>query len=217
MNIEPAFGKPNLSQRASRSNLQSVSHGLVHLRTSTPQLLVTDHHVERSPSPPAFVLEPPFTNTPSADTILRSSDGVDFYVHRTILSLMSPVFETMFTLPQSQGAPVIPVIDLGELSAVLDRALRFFYPATQPTYATLDELRDIIEILVSKYDMRSLIPVVKQHLERYLVTQPLAVYAVALRYRWEDLGKAAAKESLKRPLRVPNTAAPSELNRITAV
>ncbi|KAJ7116859.1 hypothetical protein C8R44DRAFT_674241 [Mycena epipterygia] len=173
------------------------------------------HTASPSPSPAAFVLEPPFNNTSSADTILRSSDGVDFYVHRTVLSLVSPVFETMFALPQSDGAPAIPVIDLEENSAVLDRALRVFYPATQPTHATLDELQGIIEVLVSKYDMQCLIPVVKQHLERYIVTQPLAVYTIALRYRWEDVGKAAAKESLKLPLRALNTEAPPELKGIT--
>ncbi|KAJ7132555.1 hypothetical protein C8R44DRAFT_664927 [Mycena epipterygia] len=171
-----------------------------------------------SPIPPAFVLEPPFTKTPIADTILRSSDEVDFYVHRAILSLVAPVFETMpFTLRQSQGTPAIPVIDLAEHSAVLDQVLRFFYPTTQPTYATLDELRDIIEILVSKYDMQCLVPAVKKHLESYLDTQPLAVFAVAFRYRWEDVGKAAAKESLKHPLRALDTEAPLELNGITAV
>jgi hypothetical protein len=57
----------------------------------------------------------------------------------------------------------------------LDRALRFFYPATQPLVATLDELQESIEILISKFDMQCLIPSAKQHLERYIVSQPLGV------------------------------------------
>jgi len=38
-------------------------------------------------------------NAPDADTVLRSSDGEEFRVHRIILSLASPVFQGMFTLP----------------------------------------------------------------------------------------------------------------------
>ncbi|KAJ7739358.1 hypothetical protein B0H16DRAFT_1729451 [Mycena metata] len=81
-----------------------------------------------SPGPALFLAQYPFANAPGADTILRSADGVDFYVHRAILSLVSPVFEMMFQLPQPDDAPAVPVIDVQELSAVLDRVLRFFYP-----------------------------------------------------------------------------------------
>ncbi|OJT03115.1 hypothetical protein TRAPUB_6303 [Trametes pubescens] len=35
-----------------------------------------------------------------ADLILRSSDNIDFHVHRIILTLASPVFAGMFTTPQ---------------------------------------------------------------------------------------------------------------------
>ncbi|OSD05502.1 hypothetical protein PYCCODRAFT_1465386 [Trametes coccinea BRFM310] len=48
-----------------------------------------------SPSPAS----PPF-DQPSADIVLRSSDGVDFHVHSQILAQASPFFATMFSLPQ---------------------------------------------------------------------------------------------------------------------
>jgi BTB/POZ domain len=35
-----------------------------------------------------------------SDVILRSSDHVDFYVYKIVLSLVSPFFEDMFSLPQ---------------------------------------------------------------------------------------------------------------------
>jgi BTB/POZ domain len=44
--------------------------------------------------------EAPF-NDSNANIILRSSDGVLFYVHNLLLSLVSPFFSTMFTLPTS--------------------------------------------------------------------------------------------------------------------
>jgi hypothetical protein len=42
---------------------------------------------------------PPFDHA-NADTILQSSDEVDFYVYRGILSTSSSVLEAMFSLPQ---------------------------------------------------------------------------------------------------------------------
>ncbi|KAJ7340773.1 hypothetical protein DFH08DRAFT_938587 [Mycena albidolilacea] len=124
---------------------------------------------------PTFVPTHPFlkTTVTGADTILRSRDGADFYVYRAILALVSPVFETMLTLPQPPSNSEVPIIDMQEDAIPLDRALRFFYPATQPLVATLDELQEIIEILISKFDMQCLIPSAKQHLERYIVSQPL--------------------------------------------
>ncbi|KAF7378362.1 hypothetical protein MSAN_00262500 [Mycena sanguinolenta] len=163
---------------------------------------------------PAF----PFVNTPGqTDIILRTSDGVDFYVQLAILSPVSPVFGTMFTLPQAEdSSQIYPVIDVQEASPALDRALRFFYPCTQLTADSLDELTEVIEILISKYDMQWLIPSVKKHLERYVTSDPITVYAYAYVHGWEDLGRAAAKETLKLPLRTPGENTPEVLRLIPA-
>ncbi|EIN03893.1 hypothetical protein PUNSTDRAFT_29952, partial [Punctularia strigosozonata HHB-11173 SS5] len=59
-----------------------------------------------------------------ADVILRTSDNVDFRVYKLILSLASPFFSDMFTLPQAMdanvGQPVPPVINMAEDSATID-------------------------------------------------------------------------------------------------
>jgi hypothetical protein len=94
---------------------------------------------------PVFVPTHPFVQTTAADTILRSRDGADFDVHRAILSLVSPVFKTMLSLPQPPTTSVAPATVNMEDSVTLDRILRFFYPATQPRVETLDELEKIIE------------------------------------------------------------------------
>ncbi|KAF7378367.1 BTB domain-containing protein [Mycena sanguinolenta] len=163
---------------------------------------------------PAF----PFVDTPGrTDIVLRTSDGVDFNIQRAILSLVSPVFETMFTLPQAEDPSAIsPVIDVQEASPVLDRALRFFYPGTQLTVGSLDELQDVIQVLISKYDMQCLAPSVQRHLERYLASQPLAVYVLAYMNGWEDLARAAAAETLKLPLRSSDDDTPRVLDLIPA-
>ncbi|KAJ7750603.1 hypothetical protein B0H16DRAFT_1318583 [Mycena metata] len=46
----------------------------------------------------------------STDAILRSSDDLDFPVHRAVLSLASPFFRDMFSIPQPESEPKIPVI-----------------------------------------------------------------------------------------------------------
>ncbi|KAJ7089128.1 hypothetical protein C8R44DRAFT_540232, partial [Mycena epipterygia] len=158
----------------------------------------------------------PFANAAGADAILRSSDGVDFYVHRTILSLVSPVFETMFQLPQPESSPAVPAIDMQESSATLDLVLRFFYPGAHPYVETLEELQELIDVLM-KYDMQCVVPVMKHHLEKYHSSRPLAVCAIAVRHRWEDVAVAAARESLKHTIRVFLTDAPTELEGVTAV
>ncbi|KAJ6474971.1 hypothetical protein C8R45DRAFT_873986 [Mycena sanguinolenta] len=172
----------------------------------------------KEPAQGVFVPGFPFVSTPGrTDIILRTSDGVDFYVHREILSLVSPVFETMFTLPQAeQPSAVAAVVDVQEASPVLDRALRFFYPCTQLTVDGLDELKEITEILISKYDMQWLIPSVKKHFERYFASDPITVYVYAYMYGWEDLGRAAAKETLKLPLRTSDEDSPEVLKLIPA-
>ncbi|KAJ7481368.1 hypothetical protein B0H11DRAFT_2023605 [Mycena galericulata] len=148
-----------------------------------------------TPTSPAFIPTFPLVDSPHADIILRSSDGVDFHVQRGILALVSPFFRTMFTLPQPESSSEIPKIEMQEDAALLDRALRLFYPGGQPVVvATLEELRTVMEVLISKYDVQYIVPVIKQHLEQYMGTQPLVVYAVALTHQWKDLDTDAPPE-----------------------
>ncbi|KAK7045094.1 hypothetical protein R3P38DRAFT_3347296 [Favolaschia claudopus] len=170
-------------------------------------------------SSPAFIPIEPFRSAKGADIILRSSDGVDFHAHRVVLSLVSPVFETMFQLPQSGDAiDEIPVIDMEENSSTLQKALRFFYPGTHPDIQTLADLEELVEVLISKYDMQCLLPTVKQQFEKYYASNYLALYALGVKHSWKDVAVEAAKASLKYRLRSLHTSeAPPQLNGITAV
>ncbi|KAJ7876244.1 hypothetical protein B0H13DRAFT_2347805 [Mycena leptocephala] len=132
------------------------------------------------------VPRPPFDDV-HADTILRASDGVDFRVYRRFLSIASPFFKDMFSIPQPASEPDVPVIPVAEPSGLLDRVLRVWYPGAELIidFNGLDQLIEIIELVVSKYDI-----------EFYIDSNPLAVYAIACRYRWVQLAQAAAKKGL---------------------
>jgi hypothetical protein len=121
----------------------------------------------------------------------------------------------VFTGPQPNPAPIKPTVEVAEGSAVLNRALRFFYPGVQLVVETLNELGEIISVLVDKYDAESVIPAAKEHLKRYIVDEPLAAYVIAYT-RWEDLGIATARQTLTLRLRSIDTVSPPYLDRIPA-
>jgi hypothetical protein len=75
-----------------------------------------------------------FNDSPTADIILRSGGtkaAVEFRAHRAILSIASPVFETMFSLPQPGAEKTLPVCDLSEDSNTLQALLKFVYPVEE--------------------------------------------------------------------------------------
>ncbi|OJT11656.1 hypothetical protein TRAPUB_11829 [Trametes pubescens] len=170
---------------------------------------------------------------PDADIILRSSNGVEFRVHKAVLSEASPVFESMFTLPQPSAPPSnplspsvpqptapieLPVVDMSESSEVLEWLLRLCHPPTDDPDTDYPSLRDIARLIQTarKYDMQ-------QALERAadMLTRPgalddplnaLRVFAVA-----SDVDVPQAEEAARASLRAPlGKDLPYELDGISA-
>jgi hypothetical protein len=142
-------------------------------------------------------------NDRRVDAVLRTSDLIDFRVHTLVLSLASPVFDSMFNLPQPPDAEkkedALPVISVSESSRTLENFLSFCYPAGDPELEDLDDIGDILEVM-SKYDVE-----VKRRVRKSLLTpiflenEPLRVFAIAQRYHLEDETKLAAFYTLCRP------------------
>ncbi|KAJ7128742.1 hypothetical protein C8R43DRAFT_691423 [Mycena crocata] len=154
-----------------------------------------------SPGPPSQCA-PSFPFTLGTDIILRSSDAVDFYLHRNILSLASPFFTDLFSVPQPADEPEIPIIDVFETSQDFDNFLRVWYPGADVLVAfdSLGQLNRIIELTLGKYDVEFVAPILRKHLQAYLEDKPVGVYAVACRFEWGDIARAAAKRCLQLPL-----------------
>ncbi|KAJ6540874.1 hypothetical protein DFH09DRAFT_1175499, partial [Mycena vulgaris] len=140
-------------------------------------------------------------NPIDADIIISSSDGTHFRLHRLILSLASPVFRQMFSLPQPADSTLeIPIIPVSEDSKLLYHVLRLCYPGEGPSIATLDGWTNVIETLM-KYDMAEVAKGCSAYFAPHIADDPVAVFALACHYGWEALARRAAKQTLKTPLR----------------
>ena len=63
--------------------------------------------------------------------IIRSSDHVDFRVHKSVLAMSSPFFKDLLSLPQpsdSESVDGLPVIQLPENSELLNSLISILYP-----------------------------------------------------------------------------------------
>jgi hypothetical protein len=85
---------------------------------------------------------------PTADFVLRSGLPVtDFHVHRLLLSLASPFFDQMLSLPQPSPKELvkIPVVEVSEAPEILQLLLQFVYPAPNPI---IDDDLDILILVL---------------------------------------------------------------------
>lgn len=158
----------------------------------------TDHNSSLVDAPKPFGGD----SVPNADAILRSSDLVDFHVHKLVLSIASPFFQSMFTLPQSQidaatateGLPIIPVAESASTLMVL---LLACYPGSIPKISSVDELRLALHA-AHKYEMSffdslsdvgTIIDAVKAN--------PLVIYTTACRLGLQRISDISVREILK--------------------
>lgn len=145
--------------------------------------------------------------SPTADLTLLSSDGVDFHVHVAILADASPVFEDMFTLSSAKEYGDHPIITMPEDSRALNTLLELCYPSRVPELGDLDNVLEVVTA-IDKYKMSDGIRAqVEAYLRRleFLESEPWRVYGLAYCLKLPDLVKAAAKQTLKKP--IPEVAA----------
>jgi hypothetical protein len=150
----------------------------------------------------------PFDN-PDADVILRSSDNVDFHAFKVLLSLASPVFKDMFTMPQAlegmnsddmKGG--LPIVRMTEGSKTLETLLTMCYPMTlvNPLVAAPVGLEDVTLLLgaAMKYDVATVEERARAWLvaPRFLEADPVMIYAIGCQWNLEKEAKAAARATI---------------------
>ncbi|KAE9406709.1 hypothetical protein BT96DRAFT_933906 [Gymnopus androsaceus JB14] len=169
------------------------------------------------PAEPSLTADTPFDDH-NADTILRSSDKVDFYVHGAMLSLASPVFHDLFDLPEAPTPrPTSPTsytmkrfVEMAEDRHSLDLFLRWCDTrASIPVEMSIPDIAMVIR-LADKFQMDSVASRIGPHLYRFVESEPLSVYAIAAchasltdeaKATWGNaLAKHAAKQLLILPM-----------------
>ncbi len=172
------------------------------LNSSISKRFLRLQHTPSPGSPTAF--GPPFDDN-DADIILRSSDQVEFLVYKVILSKASPVFKTMFSLPQpatdtTQNSR--PIVDLAENSKVLAAVLSAIYPHTSVAADPLS-LDDLITILdtARKYDMATALRrLIDSTRAETLRSSPVEAFCAAYSRELREAAQIAARASLKNRL-----------------
>lgn len=135
-----------------------------------------------NPPPPTFPAEP-FLQSPLADVVLQSSDAMNFYVSRAIMSYVSSVFRDMFTLPRPTLQADLPTVALSEHSSVLDALLRVCYPLCSFTTDDLSVMANAVAAAI-KYNMDT----AANHLKKRMMEQFGSVKPAGLYCVFADLG-----------------------------
>jgi len=161
---------------------------------------------------------PPF-DKPDADVILRSSDmePVDFRAFKLLLSLSSPFFTELFTLPQPSTPYTYseecldgrrtPVIQMTEDAETLRILLGFCFPISThelPKLTSLQGIQKVAEAAV-KFEMDGIVKYLRCELlaPRFVESQPLRAFAIAYRHGWDAEARKAARYTLRHPVEVP--------------
>ncbi|KAI0794286.1 hypothetical protein C8Q74DRAFT_1445716 [Fomes fomentarius] len=155
-----------------------------------------------------------------ADIVFRSSDGMNFKVHKIVLSLASVFFQDMFRLPQSTPSTSIPagssidpslgcastdcsdsvdglpIVQCTETGTILDNLFRLTYPIRDPTFSGIEDIRPTLEAAM-KFDMPQAIYILRRELSSCIPTAPLRVYAIACLLELREEAQNAAAEVLK--------------------
>ena len=134
-----------------------------------------------------------------ADIVIRVEGSLDFRVHKFILSLASPFFKEMFTIPQPPptASDVLPHVDVHETARTWENIFRTIY-STQPdpTIDTLDDLESLLSA-ARKYEMQCIFDSHKNSFERraFMEQDPLRLYAIACGCGLDDQAKYVARNA----------------------
>jgi hypothetical protein len=82
-------------------------------------------------------------DVPDADLIIRSSDFADFRVHKPVLSMASPFFKDLLSLPQPPDSETVDglyVVQLPEGSELLNSLVSMLYPVRTVIPSSYDKV-----------------------------------------------------------------------------
>ena len=164
---------------------------LKYLRTKPyPKLYSWDHIPAESPLQPTTNLDLGF-DTSDADLILKSSDDVEFRVHKLMIFLASS--NHLCNAPVESDADTLPGICLSENSVTLGTLVSMCYPVAD---IDIEDLSVVYEVLKAamKYKMKKIIQTLRFKLAHYYVKKdPLRVYFICIALELKEEAIIASK------------------------
>ncbi|PFH50224.1 hypothetical protein AMATHDRAFT_61409 [Amanita thiersii Skay4041] len=154
--------------------------------------------------------EEPFNSSASADIVIRSCDSVEFFIMKSQLCFVSPVFNSLLLVEGNKanetGAPThvsgLPVLSVPEDSKTLRHVFMMMYHLyveSQPQITP--ELLINAGMAMRKYKIMRLDTLLqKQMSDSGLMKEaPYRAYAIAIALGWNSVAKAAAINTLHKP------------------
>ena len=95
-------------------------------------------------------------NSTDADVILRASGGKELHAHKLVLSLASPVFRDMFSVPQPPAKPsqtLTDIVEVDDSPETLGIFLQIIYPIPNPPISDVETFASLLR-LTDKYDAK---------------------------------------------------------------
>ena len=133
---------------------------------------------------PSFV--PLCLNVPEANIILRSSDQINFRVHKSLLAMSSPFFEHLLSLPQPPDDDLVdglPVVQLPEDADLLNSLVSLLYPIPPVIPGSYEKVFALLTAC-QKYDMILMQSYIRAEIQRGTFPSPaeaeaFSAYAIA--------------------------------------
>ncbi|KAK2462746.1 hypothetical protein APHAL10511_005264 [Amanita phalloides] len=144
----------------------------------------------------------PFDSSAPSDIILRSSNGVDFFVIESLIRIASPSQSLTLLNPGGQVRDGRTVFQIPEESSVLYQLLCLIYPYADQLDMHNCRLYIWVVLALRRYGMTA----TETRLQAQAATtpllskEPMRVYIVASALGWNDLAKSAALNTLSQPL-----------------
>ena len=157
-------------------------------------------------SPTTTLSLPECVDVSQADVVVRSSDHVDFRVHKSILASSSPVFNNMFSLAQPSNEAVygLPFVQLSEDAEIVRALITALYPIPPEMPASYDRTLALLAA-AQKYDMGTVQSSIRADLSRRKLStldgaHVFRTYAIASSKRLIPEMDMAARLSLGLPM-----------------
>ncbi|KAI0339872.1 hypothetical protein BDW22DRAFT_550945 [Trametopsis cervina] len=134
----------------------------------------------------------PLFNDNDADVIIRTSDNVDFRVHKLILKRASSVFDDMFNVPTTVHAEEIQTVVVTEDGSTLTKLFQLCYPMSGPSFDNIQQIGKLLRVC-DKYQMVDMMNrLAKLSLGAFMQSDPLQAYALACCARADEEVRKAA-------------------------